>query len=55
MKMRHSPSTNLATRRHVRKKLQVARDAERILTVAMTQRAATGQNGFKGRTDTTEN
>jgi hypothetical protein len=55
MHVRYFPSTNLATHGRVRKKLQVARDAERILTVAMTQRAATGQNGFKGRTDTTKN
>jgi hypothetical protein len=55
MQMRHSLSTNLATRGHVRKKLQVARDAERILTIAMTQSTAAGQNGFKGSTDTTEN
>ena len=55
MQMRHSPSANLATRGRVRKKLQVARDAERILTVAMTQSAATGQNGFQGLADTTQN
>jgi hypothetical protein len=55
MRMRHPPSANLAARGHVRKKLQTARDAERILTVAMTQSAATGQNGFKGLADTTQN
>jgi hypothetical protein len=54
MQMRHSPSANLATGGHVRKKLQAARDTERILTVSMTQCTATGHNGFKGRADTTE-
>jgi hypothetical protein len=54
MNMQHSSSADLATHGYVRKKLQAARGADRMLTIAMTKSAAAGQHASKDRTDATE-